>query len=135
MSNLRARGERYKHLLGLESRSLMTLEKAVMMAEWKKKWTTANVSLMTAIHDYQVQSLFLLGQVLHKLWSSCILRFPYMPKSYSMCLSSEKFFSNQSIIQLLVFQLSDLKKKGHQLLHQIIIYLKQERGLPLWLSW
>ena len=37
VSNLRALGERYEHLLGLESRSLMTLEKAVMMAEWEKK--------------------------------------------------------------------------------------------------
>lgn len=40
-----------------------------------------------------VQSLFLLGKVLRKLWTTCILRFSYMPKSYSVCLSSGNSFS------------------------------------------
>lgn len=114
----------YKHQMGLEARSLMREEScfgdvAGKASKCIKKWTTANVSLITVIYDCQVQSLFFPGTMPGKQWY--ILIVPFRPRSKPVCPSSGKSFSSQGIIQSIVFQLSDLQQSDKSLCWNLVL--------------
>ena len=94
----------------------MILEKAVLTAEWEKKWTTANASLMTAIHNWFSHS-FSLGKCYVNSGQRVFSDSLTCPSPIVCVFLLETVFLKPKYNTVICISAFWLQKKWHQFLH------------------